>query len=146
MSTDRPENWLSGIWGDATKAAAVKLPESAQRRIDRLARRDGTMRDGVRLPDLATGIAMALRKGDRLAAEQLAQSAVRLFGSPALVMAIGQASQELELASLQAEQEAQARRGGPHYDYPIAEYSDANGHDAETYDDLEDAWRNEEPR
>jgi hypothetical protein len=35
------------LWGDATKAAAVELPEPAVRRMRRLEQRDGRLRHGV---------------------------------------------------------------------------------------------------
>jgi hypothetical protein len=133
-----PGNWLDGCWGDAAAAQRVALPEAAQRRVDRFARREGTLKNAVRLDDAALAIAGALRCGDQDGAREMIQAGAQLFGSQALVLAVGQASQELEAAALQAEQEAAARQDDRR---PL------NGHDdAETYDDLEQSWDNVEPR
>jgi hypothetical protein len=102
---------FSGLVGDATGAhlAVMQLGEAAlarvQRRVDRLNERDGRSRGGVGLAEVATGIAMALRRGDQPGASALVAAAGQLFDHTALVTEIGLQAHQLERDALRAAQE-----------------------------------------
>jgi hypothetical protein len=98
-----------GILGDPRAAETVKLAESAlhriRRRAQRIAERDGRLKNGIRLQELAAGIAASLRRGDQPAAQQLISAGASLFGANSLVAAVTEQSRQIELDALRAAQE-----------------------------------------
>jgi hypothetical protein len=105
------EDALQSLCGDPAAAKAVKLGEAAVRRAQRLDERTQGPA-GLTLSDLATGVALCLRKGDTPGARKLIDAGAQLFGQERLIAAVGLRSRELEAASLQrmqAMQDAQSR-------------------------------------
>jgi hypothetical protein len=107
--TELGDPWLSDVLGDPMGARVAELGAAALvrngRRAQRATERDGRSRGGVRVEELATGIALALRRGDEPVARELIAAGGRFFGN-ALIMAVGQASEQLEAAALR-----ESRRG-----------------------------------